>query len=100
MRQMIRASVSLVTSNSLFDSAYPSAEKAEFETYHREVFVECAKELKYFEIVKRVRKDDELVKLCARVVSIYISHSVSTDLLPFSDQCSHLQLAYAVQESH
>jgi hypothetical protein len=97
---MIRASVSLVTGNCLFDSAYPSAEKAEFETYCREVFIECAKELKYFEIVKRIRKDDELVKLCARVVSIHISHSVSADLLPFLDRCSHLQFAYAVQESH
>lgn len=82
---MIQASVSLVTGNSLFDSAYPSAEKAEFETYHREVLIDCAKELKYFEIVKRIQKDDELVKLCARVVSIYIFHSVSPGLSPFLD---------------
>ena len=82
MRKMIQASVSLVTGNSLF---YSSAEKAEFETYHCEMLIDCAKELKYFEIVKRIQKDDELVKLCARVVSIYISHSVSPDLSPFLD---------------
>jgi hypothetical protein len=100
MRRMIRASVALVTGNSVFDSAYPSAEKVEFETYHRDVFTKCAKQLKYPEIVKRIRKDDELVKLCARVVSIHVSHSVSLDLFLFLDQCSHLQFAYAVQESH
>jgi hypothetical protein len=72
MRWMIRAAVTLVTGNTVFDSAYPSAERVEFETYHREVFIKCAKELKYFKIVKRIRKDDELVKLCARVVSIHI----------------------------
>jgi hypothetical protein len=74
MQRMIRASVSFVTGNCLFDSTYPSAEKEEFETYHREVFIECAKELKYFEIVKRIRKDDELVKLCAHVINARISN--------------------------
>ena len=62
----------LVTGNSMFDSAYPSAEKAEFVTYHRDVFIKCAKNLKYFEIVKCIKKDDELVKLCARVVSVHV----------------------------
>lgn len=78
MRRMIRASVTLVTGNSLFDSAYPSVEKAEFDTYYRNVFVKCAKQLKYSEIVKRIRNDEELVKLCARVVSILVSHSISS----------------------
>ena len=100
MRSMIRVAVARATGNSLFDSIYPSAEKVEFEAYHREVFIKCAKQLKYFEIVKRIRKDDGLVQLCARVVSIHFSHSVSPDILLFSDQCSHLQFAYAVQESY
>jgi hypothetical protein len=86
MRRMIRASVTLVTGNSLFDSAYPSVEKAEFETYFRNVFIRCAKQLKYPEIVKRIRKDDELVRLCARVVSILFSRSISpSNLLLFLD---------------
>jgi hypothetical protein len=72
MRRTIRAAVSHVTNSILFDSAYPAAEKVEFETYHRDAFVKCAKQLKYFEIVKRIKRDDELVKLCARVVNILI----------------------------
>jgi hypothetical protein len=56
MRRMIRASVTLVTGDSLFDSAYPSAEKVEFEKYHRDVFIKCAKRLKHFEIVKRMER--------------------------------------------
>lgn len=73
---MIRASVVLVTGNSMFVSAYPPAEKLEFEAYHRDVFIKCAKNLRYFEIVKRIKNDDELVRLCARVVSthMYDSH--------------------------
>jgi hypothetical protein len=74
MRRMIRASVTLVTGDSLFDSAYPSAEKVEFEKYHRDVFIKCAKRLKHFEIVKRMERDDELVTLFARVVSIHVCH--------------------------
>jgi hypothetical protein len=70
MRRMIRAAVSHITNSFLFNSAYPSVEKEKFETYHRNVFVKCAKRLKYFEIVKRIQRDDELVKLCARVVNI------------------------------
>jgi hypothetical protein len=72
MRRMIRATVGHVTKSILFDSAYPSAEKAEFETYHKDALVKCAKQLNYFEMVKRIRHDDELVKLCARVVNILI----------------------------
>jgi hypothetical protein len=99
MRRMIRAAVNLVSGNSLFDSAYPAAEKVEFETFHRDVFIKCAKHLKYPAIVKRVQRDDELVKLCARVVSVlpYVNSTWSALTL---DQCSHLQLAYTVQESH
>ena len=78
MRRMICASVTLVTGNSLFDSAYPFVEKAEFDTYYRNVFVKCAKQLKYSEIVKHIQNDEELVKLCARVVSILVSHLISS----------------------
>ena len=72
MRKTIRAAVNYITNSFLFDSAYPAAEKAEFEDYHRDVFVKCAKQVKLFEIVKRIQHDDELVKLIARVVSIFI----------------------------
>ena len=72
MKRMIRAAVSQITNSILFDSAYPAAEKVEFETYHREAFVKCAKQLKLFAIVKRIQRDDELVKLLARVVNIFI----------------------------
>jgi hypothetical protein len=72
MRRMIRAAVSHITNSILFDSAYPAAEKVEFEAYHRDAFLECAKHLKYFKIAKRIQRDDELVKLCARVVNILI----------------------------
>lgn len=70
MRRVIRAAVSHVSGKIFFDSAYPAAEKLEFETFHREIFITCAKHLKYFKIVKRIQHDDELVKLCARVVSV------------------------------
>lgn len=73
MRRTIRAAVSHISSSILFDSAYPVAEKVEFETYHRDVFVRCAKRLKYFEIVKRIKHDDQLVKLCAHIVSTSIT---------------------------
>lgn len=72
MGRMIRATVSHITNSVLFDSAYPSAEKVQFETYHKDALVECAKDLKYFKIVKRLQRDDELIKLCARVVNISI----------------------------
>lgn len=72
MKRMIRAAVSHITNSILFDSAYPVAEKVEFDTYHRDVFVKCAKQMKHFEIVKRMQRDDELVKLFARVVNILI----------------------------
>lgn len=70
MRRVIRAAVTHVSGNILFNSAYLAAEKLEFETFHHKVFIKCAKQLNYFEIVKRIRHDDELVKLCARVVSV------------------------------
>ena len=72
MRRLIHAAVSHITNSILFDSTYPAAEKVEFETYHKDAFVKCAKNLKYFEIVKHIRHDDELVKLCAHVVNIPI----------------------------
>lgn len=69
MKGMIRAAVNQVTELFLFDSAYPgAAEQAEFETFHRNVFIQCAKDLEFFEIIKRLKVDGELVKLCARVV--------------------------------
>lgn len=83
MRRMIRAAVSHVTGNILFESAYPVAEKVEFETFHRDIFIKCAKRLKYFEIIKRIKHDDELVKLCARVVSV-MSFIMSFANLPLS----------------
>ncbi|KJA13074.1 hypothetical protein HYPSUDRAFT_209477 [Hypholoma sublateritium FD-334 SS-4] len=67
MRRMIRASVNHVTGHFLFESAYPAANQAEYETFHRDVFVHCAKRLGYREINKRLKEDYELVKLCARV---------------------------------
>ena len=72
MRRMIHAAVSHITNSILFDSAYPAAEKVEFETYHRNALVRCAKCLKQFEIIKHIQCDDELVKLCACVVNISI----------------------------
>ena len=72
MRRLIRAAVSHITNSILFDPAYPAAEKVEFETYRKDAFIKCAKNLKCFEIVKCIRCDDELVKLCARVVNIPI----------------------------
>ena len=79
---MICAAVSHITNSILFDSAYPATEKVEFEIYHRDAFVKCAKELKLFEIVTRIRHNAELVKLCTRVVNILII-SVLFDLLIF-----------------
>ena len=73
MKKMIRAAVNQVTEHFLFDSAYPgAAEQVEFETFHRDVFIQCSKCLKYFEIIKRLKVDGELVKLCARVVQSLI----------------------------
>jgi len=69
MKRMIRAAVNQVTELFLFDSAYPgAAEQVEFETFHRNVFIRCAKDLNFFEIIKRLKVDGELVRLCARVV--------------------------------
>jgi hypothetical protein len=75
MKRMIRAAVNKVTEHFLFDSAYPAAEQAEFDTFHRDVFIQCSKRLKYCEITKRLKADDELVKLCARVVQSLSSRS-------------------------
>jgi hypothetical protein len=73
MTRMIRAAVNQVTECFLFDSAYPgAAEQVEFETFHRDVFIRCSKCLKYFEIVERLKVDNELVKLCAQVVQSLI----------------------------
>lgn len=83
MRRVIRAAVSHVSGNILFDSAYPVAEKLEFEAFHREVFIQCAKCLKYFEIVKRIRRDDELVRLCARVVCVLSCPLADLSLVSF-----------------
>jgi hypothetical protein len=100
MRRMIRAAVTRVTGDCLFDSAYPVAAKVEFETFYRNIFISCAKHLKYSAIVKRLQRDDELVKLFTRVVSVdfllSFFHSVITSL----DQCSHFQSANTVQESY
>ena len=66
MKRMIRAAVNQVTERFLFDSAYPgTAEQVEFEAFHHNVFIQCSKHLKYFEIIKRLKVDSELVKLCA-----------------------------------
>ena len=66
MKRMICAAVNQVTERFLFDSAYPgAAEQVEFEVFHRNVFIQCSKHLKYFEIIKRLKVDSELVKLCA-----------------------------------
>ena len=67
---MTKTGVNDVSGDVVFDSAYPAAEKVEFETFHCEVFIKCSKRSKYFEIVKRSQRDDELVKLYARVVSV------------------------------
>ena len=73
MKRMIRAAVHRITEIFLFDSAYPgAAEQVEFENFHRDLFIQCSKRLKYFEIIKRVKVDNELVKLCARVVRFLI----------------------------
>ncbi|KAF8812009.1 hypothetical protein BYT27DRAFT_7088331 [Phlegmacium glaucopus] len=80
MRRMIRAAFTLVTGNSLFNSAYPSAEKVEFETYHHDVFIKCAKRLKYFKIVKRIQHDDELVKFInAHISNLRMQCKKATD---------------------
>ena len=69
MKRMIRAAVNQFTEHFLFDSAYPgTAEQVEFKTFHHNVFIQCSKCLKYFEIIKRLKVDGELVKLCAWVV--------------------------------
>ena len=66
MKRMICAAVNQVTEHFLFDSAYPgAAEQVEFETFYCNVFIQCLKHLKYFEIIKRLKVDGELVKLCA-----------------------------------
>ena len=72
MKRMIRAAVNQVTEHFLFNSAYPAAEQVEFDTFHRDVFIQCSKRLKYIEITKRLKVDDELVKLCGRVVQSFI----------------------------
>ena len=66
MKRMIRAAVNQVTEIFLFDSAYPgTAEQVKFETFHQDLFIQCSKRLKYFDIIKRLKVDNELVKLCA-----------------------------------
>lgn len=99
MRRTIRASVNHVTGHFLFESAYPAANQAEFETFHRDVFVQCAKRLGYREINKRLKEDYELVKLCARVVSTSLpaGRVITVALL---DQCTHLSLAYPIQRNY
>ena len=47
MKRMIRAAVNQVTEHFLFNSAYPAAEQVEFNTFHRDLFIQCSKRLKY-----------------------------------------------------
>ena len=99
MRRMIRNSVNHVTGNFIFESGYPAINQAEFETFHRDVFLLCAKRLGYREIIKRLKEDYELVKQCARLVSAYLKARaiITYDIL---DQCPHLPLVHQCQRNH
>ncbi|KJA13115.1 hypothetical protein HYPSUDRAFT_209810 [Hypholoma sublateritium FD-334 SS-4] len=73
MKRMIHASVNHVTDHFLFESAYPATNQAEYETFHCDVFVHCAKCLGYHGINKCLKEDYELVKLCAHVINGRVS---------------------------
>jgi hypothetical protein len=62
---VIHTVVNQVTEGFLFDSAYSAAKQVEFNTFYYDVFIQCSKCLKYSEITKRLKVDDELVRLCA-----------------------------------
>ncbi|KAF8804251.1 hypothetical protein BYT27DRAFT_7301508 [Phlegmacium glaucopus] len=74
MKRMIHTAVNQVTEHFLFDSAYPAAKQVEFDTFYHDVFIQCLKRLKYFEITKRLKADNELVRLCARVINARVSN--------------------------
>ena len=61
MRRVICAAISHVSGDIVFDSAYPVAEKVEFETFYHAVLSKCSKCLKYFEIIRCIQYDEELV---------------------------------------
>lgn len=68
MKKMLRGAVHQVTGDVLFNTAYPAVDTAEHENYHRDVLLKSAQRLKFHELVKRIKSDEELVKLSARVV--------------------------------
>ncbi|KAF9492150.1 hypothetical protein BDN71DRAFT_1433455 [Pleurotus eryngii] len=68
MRAVIKAAIKQVTSDIIFATAYPAVDITSFTTYHCHALVEGARSLGYNHLVKRFKKDSELLKLTAAVV--------------------------------
>jgi hypothetical protein len=68
MKQTLRAAFRHVTRDALFRTAYPSINTLDGQDYQKTVLCDCAKRLRFYELVKRFGIDDTLVKLCTSVV--------------------------------
>ena len=67
-KQTLRAAFWHVTCDALFHTAYPSINTLDGQDYQKTVLCDCAKLLRFYELVKWFGIDDTLVKLCTSVV--------------------------------
>lgn len=100
MKKTLRAAFRRVVGDAMFVSAYPAINPSEVQSYQRSVLYECAKRLHFKELAKRLKFDDELVRICASVVRepfFGVREARSYDVLA---QCSHCWNPHASQGIH
>jgi hypothetical protein len=86
MKKTLRAAFRRVTGDTLFVSAYPTMNYSDGQGYQKSVLYDCAKNLRYKELAKRFKLDDELVRVCSSAVRKSISWQF------FYDNSSYSQL--------
>ena len=68
LKKTLHAAFRRVVGDSIFVSAYPTINTSEVQGYQRSVLYDCAKCLHFKELAKRLKFDNELVRICASVV--------------------------------
>lgn len=101
MKRTLRAAFRRVVGDAIFVSAYPTINTSEVQGYQRSILYDCAKRLNYKELAKRLKSDDELVRICASVVcEIFFFDMWKVYLFDVLAQCSHCRYPYASQGIH